>query len=208
MNKWIAMLLLLFGVSYAQTRDISQQTRMRHLYGATLQAKQPLFIVQYPDSDTVLLSPPGSDAFFPETVEDFLQHPNDWWETPAYVAQQPTPLSVHCDPLGILEKGGRMQVVRITDKKGDLGWVATCWVRLEDPKWSHKEISIIFLTKERWGSESRPTLNTKYLEVVPGTSPTGIVPECEKQPLTDPIHQILESRGKKIREMETKWHDK
>ena len=98
--------------------DVSKQPCFQYLIGNTYELTKPVFFVKM--SGEYALVSPGRNSETPVSIDDFLNHPNNWWESAAYRQRHGIhPEPVDRDPiLGIVEAGTVIEIKRITCSTG------------------------------------------------------------------------------------------
>lgn len=149
--------------------DVSEESSLEHLIGKKFELLTPLFLVNM--GGIYCLEPPGRFKGVPASIEDYLNHPNDWWKTEGYrnaiKPLIPNPSRLHTIK-GIIPKGTQLKIRKATYKKGGLfGGRLTVFARLEDARFDHFDVCCGTIMRGLIGAEPSPEPKTNFIRPVP-----------------------------------------
>ncbi len=148
--------------------DLSKEPSLKHFIGKRYQLLTPLFLINMGGIDC--LEPPGRCEGVPALIEDYLNHPDSWWTLESY-KRAISPLIP--DPnrlfsiLGVVEAGTRLQIQKITYKKGGLfGGRVTVLATIDKPQYRNHEVCCGTIMANLVGDEAFPEPRSQMIAPV------------------------------------------
>lgn len=154
----IRQLLAKLGFHPLLWEDVSEEPSLEHLVGKEFELLTPLFLVNM--GGIYCLEPPGRFEGVPASIEDYLNHPADWWTTERYRKAieplSPDPARLHTIK-GVVATGTRLKIRKITYKKGGIfGGRLTVFARIDDPRFNSFDVCCGTIMQGLVGDQPNP----------------------------------------------------
>ncbi len=169
LKRIIPMLLgvLCLGSLAACEEDVSSYPRFKHFIGRRYEVIQPIFLAKV--GNELAIVPPGWNEKIPISVQSYLDHPNNWWETREYLGSRghialPDEMYVI---IGVIPIHTVLCIKHIVCKTGGfLGDYINVIGVIEDVKFNKYEVSFNGAMTNQFGSEACPQPCTEFIREI------------------------------------------
>ncbi len=170
----VACLIGILGGLASCEEDVSKQPCFETFIGSRWELICPVFFIKSEGKRALIA--PGDSPNFPVSADDFLNHPNNWWESAAYLQQY----GIHSEPdsepiLAIIDAGTVIQIKRIVCSTGVVfDYFLIPEAEIQNGRLKGCKASISDIVNNLTGNEAYPEPESDWLrqvDITPGAQP-------------------------------------